>query len=87
MRRTKDWPWRDPDEPPAVAYLLGMLIHLVVATGLTVAATYSGQISGPFAAVGIGVAAPKVFEQLAEQVPLTRNPAPGSDGSGGENAR
>ncbi|MCP2259865.1 hypothetical protein LX15_003574 [Streptoalloteichus tenebrarius] len=71
IRRTGGWPWKQPEEPGPVPFLVSVVIRLAVGGGLAVAAGSAGQISGPFGALAIGIAAPLVVAQLAGQVPLT----------------
>lgn len=75
IRRTGDWPWRLPNEPGLLPFAVSVLIRLVVGAGLAVAAGSTGQISGPFGALGVGVAAPLLIEQLARQIPRQFPPA------------
>ena len=71
MIRVKSWPWNGADEPSASAYLIGFLISVVVGAGLAAAAATSHQISGPVGAVAIGIAAPRLIEELGRSAQLT----------------
>lgn len=71
IRRVGGWPWRQPGEPGPLPYAVSVAIRLVVGAGLAAAAGTTGQISGPFGALAVGVAAPLLIEQLARQIPLT----------------
>jgi hypothetical protein len=71
IHRVGGWPWRRPGEPGPLAMLVSVLIRLLVGAGLAIAAGTTGQVSGPFGAIGVGVAAPLLIEQLARQVRLT----------------
>ena len=65
IRRTRGYPWRQPDEVPLGPYVLSVVIRLalgVLAAGVCAA---SAQIGGPAGALAAGYAAPKLFEQLA----------------------
>jgi hypothetical protein len=85
IRRVGGWPWRQPGEPGLLPYAVSVAIRLVVGAGLAAAAGTTGQISGPFGALAVGVAAPLLIEQLARQIPLTTStpslPPPPSDQS------
>jgi hypothetical protein len=78
IRRVGGWPWRLPGEPGPLPFTVSVLIRLVVGAGLAAAAGSTGQISGPFGAVAMGVAAPLLIEQLARQIPLTATRPTGS---------
>ncbi|AOS62799.1 hypothetical protein TL08_09920 [Actinoalloteichus hymeniacidonis] len=69
IRRTGTWPWRVPDEPGPLPLLVSVLIRLGVGSGLAAAAGIAGQVSGPFGALAIGVAAPLLVEQLTRALP------------------
>jgi hypothetical protein len=69
IRRVGDWPWRQPGEPKPLPLVVSVLIRLAVGAGLAAAAGSTGQVSGPFGAVAVGVAAPLMIEQLARQLP------------------
>lgn len=79
IRRTGGWPWRQRGEPGPLALGISVLIRLAIGAGLAVAAGTTGQVSGPFGALAVGIAAPLVVEQLARQVPLQTAPTPGVD--------
>jgi len=71
IRRSGGWPWRQPGEPGPLPFGTSVLIRMIVGAGLAIAAGTTNQISGPFGAVAVGVAAPLLIEQLARQLPLT----------------
>lgn len=71
IRRSGRWPWRNRGEPGPLPFLASVLIRLSVGAGLAAAAGAANQVSGPFGALAVGVAAPLLVEQLARQVPLT----------------
>jgi hypothetical protein len=73
IRRTGRWPWRQPGEPGPLPFAISIIIRLGVGAGLAAAAGMADQISGPFGALAVGVAAPLVVEQLARQVYLTES--------------
>jgi hypothetical protein len=70
VRRTRTWPWRSPDEPEFGPWLSSVIVRLIVGAIVAGAARASDQLSGPFAAVAVGVAAPVVLEQVARQARL-----------------
>ena len=71
IRKNSRWSWRRPISQGLTAYLLSVILRGMVGAGLAAAAAGSHQVSGAFAAFGIGVAAPLIMEKLASQVPLT----------------
>jgi hypothetical protein len=71
IRRSGRWPWRNRGEPGPLPLLASVIIRLSVGAGLAAAAGVANQVSGPFGALAVGVAAPLLVEQLARQVPLT----------------
>jgi hypothetical protein len=75
IRRTRTWPWRSPEEPTFGPWLCAVIVRLLVGAIVAGAARASDQLSGPFAAIAVGVAAPVVLEQLARQARLAP-PAP-----------
>jgi hypothetical protein len=75
IRRGGRWPWQQPGEPGALPFAVSVIVRLAVGAGLAAAAGVADQISGPFGAVALGVAAPLVVEQLARQVSLTDSSA------------
>jgi hypothetical protein len=75
IRRVGGWPWRQEGEPGLLPLAISVLIRLVVGAGLAAASGSTGQVSGPFGAVAVGVAAPLLIEQLARQVSLEPTPA------------
>jgi hypothetical protein len=58
------------DEPDFGPWLSAVIVRLIVGGILAGAGQASDQLSGPFAAVAVGVAAPMVLEQLAGQARL-----------------
>jgi hypothetical protein len=75
IRRTGGWPWHQPEEPGLAPLAVSVVIRLVVGAGLAAAAGTTGQISGPFGALTMGIAAPLLIEQLARQIPLVSSNA------------
>ena len=71
IKRTGGWPWHQDGAPPLIIFLVSEVIRLAIDAGVALAAGSSGQVSGPFGALAVGVAAPLLVEQLTRQVPLT----------------
>lgn len=71
IRADRSWSWRKPIPQGLVAYLISVVLRTGAGAGLAAAAAGSGQVSGAFAAFGLGVAAPLVVEKLAMGVQLT----------------
>lgn len=61
------WPWKKKGEPTLAPYLVALAIRLGVGTDLTAAFAASHQVAGALAAVTVGIAAPKILQQLARQ--------------------
>jgi hypothetical protein len=68
--RSSGWPWRYPYGPGAGPYVVALILRLMIGSGLAAASGASGQISGPFGAIAVGVAAPLILAQLASRVPV-----------------
>ncbi|WP_152989870.1 hypothetical protein [Frankia sp. ACN1ag] len=78
VRRHGRWPWqrgRSREAGPR-AYLVAELVRLAIGAGLAAAAGTSGQITTPFAALAVGVAAPLVVERLSHAIPLEVSAVP-----------
>lgn len=69
IRRTGNWPWKISGEAPPALLAVSVLIRIGLGVGLAIAAAQANQISGSFAAIGIGVASPLVLEQMQRQLP------------------
>ncbi|ARE79430.1 hypothetical protein B6R96_35980 (plasmid) [Streptomyces sp. Sge12] len=67
IHTTDGWPWKKKGEPAFAPYAVAVIIRLGVGMGLTAAFAASGQVAGPLAALTIGIAAPKILQQLAKQ--------------------
>ena len=87
LRRNGRWPWKSgaqretgkaPEAGPA-GYAIAELIRLLIGAGLAWAAVTAGQITGPLGALGVGIAAPTIIEQLAKLIPLAISPEIGSN--------
>lgn len=82
LRLDGQWPWKRPAKPGvdkipeagAVGYAVAAGIRLIIGAGLAWAASSTGQISGSLGAMIVGVAAPKIIEQLAKTIPLSIAP-------------
>lgn len=70
IRRTGDWPWRQPEEPGPLPLAASVVIRLTVGAGLAVATVAAEQVQGPFGALAVGVAAPLLIEQILGYVPV-----------------
>ena len=73
IRRTGTWPWHlrlhpsEPNEPLAVPMLASVILRLSVSAGVVAALASSHQVAGTYTAIGAGIAAPKLIEQLLQQ--------------------
>ncbi len=67
IHRVKEFPWRVKGEVHFHAYLASVVIRITLGAGLAAAFGASGQIAGPLGAVIVGIAAPKIVEQLLRQ--------------------
>ncbi|GAA3046747.1 hypothetical protein GCM10010448_32060 [Streptomyces glomeratus] len=67
IQRVKGYPWRMPDEIPLGPYLVAIIIRNALGAGLAAGFGSSGQIAGPLGAIAVGIAAPKIVEQLLRQ--------------------
>lgn len=74
IRRVQKWSWRRPIKQGMAAFLVTLVIRGGLGSVLAAAAAASGQISGAFGALALGVAAPLILEKLAKQIPLTNSP-------------
>jgi hypothetical protein len=71
IRRTGGFPWQQPNEAGPAAFAVTVVIRLALGAGVAAAAGAAGQITGAFAAMAIGVAAPQVIDKLLGQIPLS----------------
>ena len=67
IHRVKGFPWKFDGEVALAPYLVSVLLRVLLGVGMAVAFVASGQAAGPVGAVAIGIAAPKLLEQLARQ--------------------
>jgi hypothetical protein len=63
--RVKNLPWKVQGELPLKPYLLALGLRLALGVGLAAGSGASGQAGGPVGVMAVGIAAPKVVEQLA----------------------
>ncbi|MGX1545941.1 hypothetical protein [Streptomyces adustus] len=63
--RVKNLPWRVKGELPLKPYLVALALRLALGVGMAAAFGASGQAGGPVGVLAVGIAAPKVLEQLA----------------------
>lgn len=85
VRRIGNWPWRDPAEVRPLPFIVSTVIRVGVGGGLAAAYGIQGQITGPVAAVTLGVAAPLLLDQmgkLSSTARLRRAQTGGEDGPG-----
>lgn len=71
IRRVGGWPWRKRGEPGLWPFVVSVVIRLAIGGGLAAACAAGGQLAGPFAAVAVGIAAPYIVEQLAQQAAIS----------------
>lgn len=71
IRNSERWSWRRPIPQGLMAYVVSVVLRAGAGAVLAAAGAGNGQISGTFAAFGLGVAAPLVVEKLSHAIPLT----------------
>ncbi len=67
IHRVKGFPWKFDGEVTLAPYLVSVVLRVLLGVGMAVAFVASGQADGPVGVVAIGIAAPKLLEQLARQ--------------------
>jgi hypothetical protein len=67
IHRVKGFPWKADGEVALAPYLVSVVLRVLLGVGMAVAFVASGQANGPVGVVAIGIAAPKLLEQLARQ--------------------
>jgi hypothetical protein len=67
IRAERGFPWAFRGQLKLAPYLIALILRLGLGTGLAVAFAASHQITGPLAAVTVGIAAPKILKGLARQ--------------------
>ncbi|WP_431997182.1 hypothetical protein [Streptomyces fungicidicus] len=67
IQRLKGFPWKMPDGMALSPYIVAVIIRNGLGAVLAAAFGASGQIVGPLGAIAVGVAAPKILEQLMRQ--------------------
>jgi hypothetical protein len=89
VRQKGKWPWKvdgesERDQAGPLAYAIAETIRMVIGGILAGASAASGQVTGPLAAVAIGVAAPVMVGHLTALLPIPApaagDPAPGAPG-------
>lgn len=76
LRRHHQWPWkvRGPGHYAGiVGYVIGEWVRLLAGGVVAGAAAASGQVSGPLAALVLGLATPVVVEKLTASISLSPN--------------
>ncbi|SEU47112.1 hypothetical protein [Nonomuraea wenchangensis] len=76
IRRARKWSWRRPIPQGRAAYWTSVAIRAGVGAVLAAAAAASGQVTGAFGALGLGVAAPLVVEKFARLATLAAEAEP-----------
>jgi hypothetical protein len=67
IHRVKGFPWTVKGEVALTPYLVSVVLRVLLGVGMATAFVASGQADGPVGVVAIGIAAPKLLEQLARQ--------------------
>jgi hypothetical protein len=67
IHRVKGFPWKFDGEVALGPYLVSVVLRVLLGIGMALAFVASGQAAGPVGVVAIGIAAPKLLEQLARQ--------------------
>jgi hypothetical protein len=67
IHRVKGFPWKFDGEVTLGPYLVSVVLRVLLGIGMALAFVASGQAAGPVGVVAIGIAAPKLLEQLARQ--------------------
>lgn len=67
LRSRGDWPWQLDKMAGPLGYGVSIIIRVLLGLGLATAAGLSGQISGPFGAIAVGIAAPVIVERASKQ--------------------
>ena len=70
LTRQRVFSWRRPIPQGLSAYATAVLTRLAIGTIVAAAAAAGGEITGAWAAFGLGVAGPLVVQRLAGDVPL-----------------
>ncbi|MGW2873127.1 hypothetical protein DR950_01755 [Kitasatospora xanthocidica] len=69
IHAARGFPWKRRDRLKLLPYLVAVAIRLGVGAALAAVYAASGQIAGAIGAVTVGIAAPKILEQLARRAP------------------
>lgn len=65
IHRVKDFPWKVPDEVPFRPFCIAFMIRLTIGAIVATCFVESGKAGLPMGALSIGIASPKLLEQLA----------------------
>lgn len=65
IARVRNLPWRVRGETPLGPYLTALALRIALGVGLAAGFSASGQAGGPVGVMAVGIAAPKIVEQLA----------------------
>ena len=65
IHRVRGFPWNKPGEVAVAPFLVAVVLRLLLGAGMATAFVSSGQAAGPVGALAVGIAAPKLLEQLA----------------------
>lgn len=76
ISRVKGWPWKVKGEIPPFPLAVSVMIRVGLGFGLASAAGQAGEISGPWGAISVGVAAPLLLAQMGKQALPSNNRAP-----------
>lgn len=78
IHRVKGFPWNFAGEVALIPYLVSIILRVLLGIGMAIAFVASGQADGPVGVVAIGIAAPKILEQLTRQAisPVHTDSAP-----------
>jgi hypothetical protein len=76
------FPWKHRGHLKVAPYAVAVLIRLGVGVIVTAACSASGQVAGPVAALAVGVAAPKILQQMFRRIPSRPELFPPSVGQG-----
>lgn len=67
IHTAKDFPWKQEGRLKLAPYSVAAAIRLGIGAGLAAVLADSGQVAGAVGFVAVGIAAPKILQQLARQ--------------------
>ncbi|WP_336210222.1 hypothetical protein [Nonomuraea sp. LPB2021202275-12-8] len=82
IKRSRSWSWRRPIPQGRAAYWTSVAIRAGVGALIAAAAAASGQVTGAFGALGLGVAAPLVVEKFTRLAALAADATPRAEPQG-----